>query len=435
MTSPTISVGIMFQPQISFLLEGTFCFMGKNHTGEHQVYYRNGLIEFDGQLFSEISLTPMGEDDTFVLKEVVIGIGFHWERKEDQRFKGTLEFIVEDGKITAVNILPIDTYLISVISSEMNATSSIDLLKAHTVISRSWLLSQIEKRQAIEISEAEYVSDTRTDTEWVRWWDREDHKLYDVCADDHCQRYQGITRASQSLEAVTRAVMETYGETLTYQGAICDARYSKCCGGIFEEFQNCWEPVQYPYLTKKYDGNGDDLPLPLPDLTQEGAAEVWIRSAPPAFCNTHDQTILSQVLNNYDYETTQFYRWSVCYTAEFLSDLILRRIGIDFGEILDLIPLERGTSARITKLKVVGSKKTMVLGKELLIRKALSESHLYSSAFVVDKTPEGFLLTGAGWGHGVGLCQIGAAVMAANGVDYRSILNHYFCGSELTKQY
>ena len=433
--TPTISVGIMFQPKISFFLDGTFCFSGKNYTGEQTVAYQNGAICFDHQSLQKITLTPMGADDTFVLKEVVIGIGFHWERKEDQRFKGTLEFIVEEEKITAINILPIDTYLISVISSEMSATSSIELLKAHAVISRSWLLSQIEKRQAIEISDATYVNNWATDTEWIRWWDREDHLNFDVCADDHCQRYQGITRASQSLEAVTEAVMETAGEVLMFRDAICDARYSKCCGGVFEEFQNNWEPVNYPYLTKGYDGKQPDLPSPLPDLTQESAAQVWIRSIPPAFCNTQDQAVLSQVLNTYDQETIHFFRWGVTYTTEEISDLIHRRTGIDFGTVTDLIPLERGTSARIIRLKVVGSKKTMVLGKELLIRKALSESHLYSSAFTVDKTSDGFLLLGAGWGHGVGLCQIGAAVMATSGYNYREILYHYFQGSNLKKTY
>ncbi|MDR2586299.1 MAG: SpoIID/LytB domain-containing protein [Prevotellaceae bacterium] len=433
--SPTISVGIMFQPQISFFLDGSYSFSGKSYHGEQTVSFRDGLIAFDGQLLNKITLSPLNEDDTFVLKDVVIGIHFHWERKEDQRFKGTLEFIVEEQKITAINILPIDTYLISVIASEMSATSSIELLKAHTIISRSWLLSQIEKRQAIEISDASYVTNSVTETEWIRWWDREDHQNFDVCADDHCQRYQGITRASQSLQVVTQAVMETVGEVIMYKNAICDARYSKCCGGVFEEFQYNWEPVQYPYLTKGYDGKHQDLPHPLPDLTQEAAAEVWIRSFPPAFCHTQDQAVLSQVLNSYDQETIHFFRWGVSYTTQELSDLIHRRTEIDFGTIIDLIPLERGTSGRITRLKVVGSKKTMVLGKELLIRKALSESHLYSSAFVVDKTSDGFLLLGAGWGHGVGLCQIGAAVMASSGYSYREILSHYFLGSTLKKTY
>lgn len=433
--TPTISVGIMFQSQISFVLDGNFHFSGNNFSGNYSLLYKDGHIAFEGQSFKKITLTPTDEDDTFVLKEVVIGIGFHWERKEDQRFQGTLEFIVEDEKITAINTLPVESYLISVISSEMSATSSLELLKAHTVISRSWLLSQIEKRQAIEISEIEYINDNRSDTEWIRWWDREDHSNFDVCADDHCQRYQGVTRASQSLEVVTQAVRETNGEVLTNIGAICDARYSKCCGGIFEEFQSCWEPEPHPYLTKGYDGKREDIPAPLPDLSKEAAAEVWIRSAPAAFCNTQNQNILTQVLNTYDQETTRFYRWSVSFTTSELSKLIYRRIGIDFGTILELIPLERGTSGRITRLKVVGSKQTLIIGKELLIRKALSESHLYSSAFVVDKTQDGFLLTGAGWGHGVGLCQIGAAVMAATGYDYRTILAHYFLGSSLHIQY
>jgi len=433
--SPTISVGIMFQPFINFKLEGNYLFSGKTYTGEQQVHYKNGLIEFDGQSHKKISFTPTGEDNTFILRDVVIGINFHWERKEDQQFNGLLEFIVEDEMITAINTLSIDTYLISVIASEMNAISSIELLKAHAVISRSWLLSQIEKRHAIEIADATYVSNTKTDLEWIRWWDREDHQNFDVCADDHCQRYQGITRASQSLEAVTKAVLETLGEVLISHKAICDTRYSKCCGGVFEEFQNNWEPVKYPYLSKGYDGKAQDLTTPLPDLTQEAVAQAWIRSAPPAFCNTNDQAVLTQVLNSYDQETTKFYRWSVFYTVDELSDLIRRRLEVDFGTIFDIIPLERGTSGRITRLKVVGSKLTLVIGKELLIRKALSESHLYSSAFVVDKTPDGFTLTGAGWGHGVGFCQIGAAVMATTGYNYRSILMHYFSGSQIIKHY
>ena len=435
MNTPSLSVGILFQPSIQFVLEGDFVFSGKTYSGAYQAAYKDGKIAFEQQLYDEIHFQPLQDDASFLLKDVIIGIEFHWERKEDQRFNGSLSLIVENQKLTAINKLPVEQYLISVISSEMSATSSLELLKAHTVISRSWLLSQIEKRQAIEISEADYQSNTRSETEWIRWWDREDHVNFDVCADDHCQRYQGITRASQSLEAVSRAVAETSGELLTDGDAICDARYSKCCGGVFEEFQNCWEPVEYPYLVKKYDGRAEDLPLPLPDLSQEAAAEVWIRSNPPAFCNSDDQSILSQVLNHYDQETTHFYRWQVGYSTEVLSDLIRRRLDIDFGLIQELIPLSRGTSGRINKLKIVGSAKTLIIGKELLIRKALSESHLYSSAFVVDKTSEGFLLTGAGWGHGVGLCQIGAAVMAAKGYDYKSILAHYFPGSLLNKKY
>jgi len=435
---PTISVGILFQPQISFVLDGCFHFNGKPYSGEQTASYKDGLILFDGQIFPKIDLTPVGADDTFVLKEVVIGIGFHWERKENQRFKGSLGFIVEGEKITAVNTLSVETYLISVISSEMSATASVELLKAHTVISRSWLLSQMEKRQAGETSKANcvnYISDTRTDTEWIRWWDREDHAHFDVCADDHCQRYQGITRAAQSLEAVMQAVLETNGEVLTYEGTICDARYSKCCGGLFEEFPNCWEPIAHPYLQKGYDGKSEDFPALFPNFSQEDAARAWICSTPPAYCNTHDHTILAQVLNSYDQETTRFFRWSVSYTTPELSELVHRRTGFDFGTITEIIPITRGTSGRITRLKVEGSKRTLIIGKELLIRKALSESHLYSSAFVVDKTSEGFLLTGAGWGHGVGLCQIGAAVMAANGYGYRAILAHYFIGTNLTKHY
>lgn len=421
----------MFQPRVEFVLNGKYCVGGAFEQGAQAVTYVNGKISYKGQLYDKLSFDAVDGDATFELKDVVIGIGFHWERKENQKFEGNLDFIVEDGKITAINRISIENYLISVISSEMSATSSLELLKAHAVISRSWMLSQIEKRTAIESSDQKYVSDTHNDTEWIKWWDREDHLRFDVCADDHCQRYQGVTRASQSLATVTAAVNETAGVVLSSNGKICDARFSKCCGGGVEEFQNCWEPVKHPYLVKLY----DNAQGALPDLTVEGNAEKWIRTSPEAFCNTKDAEVLRQVLNNYDQETTDFYRWTADFTAEQITELVKRKIGVDFGRITDIIPLERGTSGRIIRLKVVGTDKTLVLGKELLIRKAFSESHLYSSAFVVDKTPGGFHFTGAGWGHGVGLCQIGAAVMAHKGYGYKQILSHYFPGAEIEKRY
>lgn len=434
MIEPKINVGIMFQPAIRFNLDTLYSFEENTYTGEYEVKIQDGKILFAGKCYDEILFESDENDSSFVLHDVVIGIGFHWERKEDQRFRGNLRFIVEDDHLTAINILFVEEYLKSVISSEMSATSSKELLKAHAVISRSWLLYQTYKRTQIESSSQNYVSDTKTENEWIKWWDREDHLNFDVCADDHCQRYQGITRASQSLKMVEEAVEETRGELLMYDGIICDARFSKCCGGVVEEFQNCWEPVSYPYLTTLYDGDKNEL-RQIPDLTKEDEAEKWIRSAPAAYCNTKDKHILNQVLNNYDQETTDFYRWKVSYSFAETASLIRRRIGLDLGEITNLIPRERGKSGRITKLEIQGTKDNLTIGKELLIRKALSESHLYSSAFVVDKTNNGFILTGAGWGHGVGLCQIGAAVMAEKGFQYRDILAHYFPDSELNQQY
>lgn len=431
MNNPEISVGILSATRIEFILDGEFNFEGRTYAGKHQIEYADGKILFNGQPFDKVQLIPKSENSIFTLLDVVIGIGFHWERTENQRFEGKLELIVEGEKITAINRIPIESYLISVISSEMSATSSLELLKAHAVISRSWMLSQIEKKNNLEQSNTAYTSDTRTETEWIKWWDREDHANFDVCADDHCQRYQGITRASTSLEAVKAAVNSTHGILLTFDGKICDARFSKCCGGAVEEFDNCWEPVKHPYLTKLYDNSNGVLP----NLSVNANAEEWIRTSPEAFCNSKEAEVLSQVLNNYDQETADFYRWKVEYTTKQITDLAKRKIGVDFGEIQELLPLERGTSGRILRLKVVGKLKTLILGKELLIRKAFSESHLYSSAFVVDKTSSGFVLTGAGWGHGVGLCQIGAAVMAHKGYSYNEILNHYFPNALVQKIY
>ncbi|MGL4993073.1 MAG: SpoIID/LytB domain-containing protein [Bacteroidales bacterium] len=434
MTEPIVSVGIMFQPSIRFHFQGDFEINNQIVNGEFSASYESGMISFNGEHYSELLFQPINDESSFLLYDVVIGIGFHWERFEDQRFHGSLKLIVEDGKLTAINLIPIEKYLKSVISSEMSATSSLELLKAHAVISRTWLLSQIDKRDRLVDQNIKWESDVQTDNEWLKWWDREDHINFDVCADDHCQRYQGITRASLSLQMVEAAVDATRGELLMSGDAICDARFSKCCGGAVEEFQYCWEPEPHSYLVNLYDGDSSDL-SELPDLRNESQADSWIRNYPKAYCNTNDKKVLSQVLNNYDQETSDFYRWRVEYTNTEISELVNRRSGIDFGDIMELNPIERGVSGRLIKLEIVGSNRTMIIGKELLIRRLLSESHLYSSAFVVDKTDNGFVLTGAGWGHGVGLCQIGAAVMADKGFEYRSILNHYFKGIELRRGY
>jgi SpoIID/LytB domain protein len=346
--------------------------------------------------------------------------------------------VVHEDKITAINILPVEDYLTSVISSEMSATSSLELLKAHAVVSRSWLFAQIEKRKAMSDKGDGFFSFTKTKEEYIRWYDREDHTIFDVCADDHCQRYQGITKASNA--TVAKAVKATRGQILIYDNKICDARFSKCCGGATEEFEYCWEDKHYDYLTAVRDADLEEA-RPLPDLTDEKEAERWIRKAPASFCDTHDKKILSQILNNYDQETTDFYRWKVRYTQEELAELIRKNTKTDYGDILDLIPVQRGTSGRICKLKIVGSEKTLTIGKELEIRRTLSNSHLFSSAFVVDKgelkdgVPQWFLLSGAGWGHGVGLCQIGAAVMGEKGYAYDEILLHYYKGAEIKRFY
>ena len=378
------------------------------------------------------------ERPTFLLKNVRIGIGFHWDRLEDQEFEGTLEIRDNaDGTQTVINRLDVEDYLSSVITSEMSATSSLELLKAHAVISRSWVLKPIlhpqreannakpstcsHQREANNVSESEHIV----------WYERDAHEGFDVCADDHCQRYEGITRRDEHPEAaanVQKAIDATRGQVLMYDGKVCDARFYKSCGGATELFENAWANEHYPYL----EAVRDEIGTPLPDLTIEENAQEFIRTSPSAYCNTTDERILSQVLNNYDQETKDFYRWTVQYTKEELSDIIRERSGIDFGEILYLVPIKRGPSARLYEMQIVGSKRTMVIGKELEIRKWLSKSHLYSSAFVVDRNEQGdFILTGAGWGHGVGLCQIGAAVMADKGYTYEQILAHYFPGSEL----
>lgn len=435
MTTPTIEVGILFSPSIRFCLNGNYTLSGttRSYSGHFSISGTNGkyLLE-NGMETEEITLPAIFiptnyEENDFDLTDVVIGINFHWERTENQKFKGSLKIIDETEHLTAINILTLEDYLLSVISSEMNACSPIELLKAHAVISRSWLLAQ--KNKASEIN-GEYQSCVSTDDEYIRWYDREDHTHFDVCADDHCQRYQGISKVCTP--AVKKAMEATCGEVLTYNGRICDARFSKCCGGITERFENTWEPVPHPYLDKVADSAN---PLAVCDLTQEQEARDWILSSPDVFCNTNDTSILSAVLNDYDLETHHFFRWKVSYTTEEISTLVHSRSGIDFGNILEIIPLERGVSGRIIRLRIIGSRKTMVMGKELVIRKIFSDSHLYSSAFIVEKQDGGFTFYGAGWGHGVGLCQIGAAVMGAKGYKYTEILAHYFKDSKLEKIY
>ncbi|MBQ8521997.1 MAG: SpoIID/LytB domain-containing protein [Bacteroides sp.] len=438
MKEPEINVGIVSAQEIHFTLNGPFSAKGETIEGKQAVSFSEGGILWKGNLYKELTFIPQKEQNSFSLYDVTIGINFHWERQETQVFMGTLKLVVHEGKITAINLLPAEDYLVSVISSEMSATSSLEFLKAHAVVSRSWLFAQIEKRKALGDKADNFFSFVKTDSEYIRWYDREDHTIFDVCADDHCQRYQGITKASN--QTVAEAVRATRGQLLMYGDEVCDARFSKCCGGATEEFQYCWEDKRPPYLTAVHDAEEQEN-RPLPDLTNEQEAEHWIREAPSSFCDTHDKKVLSQILNNYDRETTHFFRWQVRYTQEELAALIRKNTRTDYGEIIDLIPVERGKSGRLCKLKIVGTKKTFTIGKELEIRRTLSDTHLFSSAFIVDRgtlkdgIPRWFLLSGAGWGHGVGLCQIGAAVMGEKGYTYDEILLHYYKGADIRQVY
>ncbi|HZW40147.1 MAG TPA: SpoIID/LytB domain-containing protein [Ignavibacteriaceae bacterium] len=443
---PLINVGILTDKKISFELYGDFKSTLSQNTfsGRFTVEFSDKkiLLKKDDEVIDtvkEIVFVPNDpSSESFLIRDVVIGVKFHWERKEKQRFTGSLKIIVEGDEVTAINILPIEKYLVSVISSEMSAKSSLQALKAHAIVSRSWLLAQIEKSKSLKKKNEKTQTSFITDTEHIKWYGREDHKNFDVCADDHCQRYQGITKIYT--DVAVQAIEQTKGIVLINDSEICDTRYSKSCGGVSESFENVWEPIKLEYLSSiidyKFEPEGYNL-----DFTNESNAVKWIKGNPSAFCNTKDPKILSQVLLDYDQETTDFYRWKVEYTQEQISDLIKRKSGIDFGEIVDLEPVERGLSSRLVRLKIVGTKKTLIIGKELEIRRTLSESHLYSSAFTVEKQnivdgiPQKFVLYGGGWGHGVGLCQIGAAVMASKGSMFDEILLHYFTNATIKKIY
>ena len=436
---PEVKVGIVSGQKIHFSLNKPYLAKGETVIGEQEVEFSEGGVLWNGNQYSSLTFHPQSADASFSLSDVTIGVNFHWERKETQTFLGTLRFVVESDKICAINELPVEKYLESVISSEMSATSSLELLKAHAVISRSWLLAQMKKRRDVAESGNNFFSFTKKEDMLIRWYDREDHTIFDVCADDHCQRYQGITK--ETSPHVAEAIRQTKGQVLLDGDEICDARFSKCCGGVTEEFQYCWEDTPKNYLTAVRD-IALGIESTLPNLTNEEEAEKWIRFNPPAFCNTQDKRILSQVLNDYDQETVDFYRWKVTLTQEKLQQLIADRLKMDLGSILDMKSVERGTSGRISKLQIIGTEKTFTIGKELEIRRALSDSHLLSSAFVVDKqdedeqgVPQRFELIGAGWGHGVGLCQIGAAVMGEEGYLYDAILLHYYQGAEIKKLY
>ncbi len=433
---PEVEVGIMRDDRIAFTLNAPFSAKGNSVAGKQEATCSDGGILWNGNLYSELTFVPESEDATFTIEDVTFGVNFHWERKEAQTFRGTLRLIVDEEKLVVINSIPAEEYLASVISSEMSATSSLELLKAHAIVSRSWLFSQMRRRRTNEGGGQGFFTFIRKDDEYIRWYDREEHTLFDVCADDHCQRYQGTTRGTT--EFVERAVRETRGMILTSGGEICDTRFSKCCGGVTEKFSTCWQEKDEDYLVSLADAQDE---FAKPDFSDERRAEEWILGNPPAFCNTNDEKILSQVLNDYDRETKEFYRWTVEYGQAELAELIREKREEDFGDILALEPVERGEGGHLSKLRIVGSKKTMVIGKELEIRRTLSPSHLYSSAFVVktegnaNGIPEKFFIHGAGWGHGVGMCQIGAAVMSEQGYNYEQILKHYYKESNINGLY
>ena len=404
----TITVGILSAKEVHFRLDTPYYINGTSAEGEQiAVAQENGIL-WQGQLSNEITALPQrgSGEGAFRLYNVTIGKQFHWERQQVQVFTGTLRLVWHEGRIVVINELPLEDYLVSVISSEMKNTCSLEFLKASAVISRSWLLAQLTHKthKSYETQETHNPQE-----ELIRWWDREDHDLFDVCADDHCQRYQGITVACNP--NVQQAVNETCGQVLMSDGEICDARFGKCCGGQTNEFQYCWQNIRKPYLSSVAD----------------------------PFCNTSDREVLSQVLNDYDLETQNFYRWQVRFTQERLRELIERNLGMKFGDILNLEPLEAGPAGHISRLRIVGSARTYIIGKELMIRKTLSTSHLLSSAFTVslediqNNVPQTIILNGKGWGHGVGMCQIGAAVMGHQGYSYQEILQHYYPGASLLR--
>lgn len=456
MTEPIINVGIIEQDRsVAFDLSGNFALsvskgflLGAQtvlRPGEYQASIDDGSVVVEDAAGSQVAtskgilLVPeVVEKCKITLRDVRIGVKFHWERKEDQIFQGSLKLIPKNRGIVVINEVPLELYLTSVISSEMNAACPVELLKAHAIISRSWLLAQLEKPEHHRKSTQEDAHVRLSEEEIIRWYDREDHDMFDVCADDHCQRYQGITKVIS--ENVLKAVKATLGTVLMQNGQICDTRFSKCCGGISENYENVWEDVQVPYLVGIVDNDKKPEGFAFPIGTEE-EAEKWILGNPPAYCNTVDENILTQILVSFDQETKNFYRWEIEYEREELEKLILEKSDIEFGTIMNLVPLERGVSGRLIRLRIEGTKKTVTIGKELEIRRMLSKTHLYSSAFVIrterdaQGMPTEFRLHGAGWGHGVGLCQIGAAVMAARGKPYEEILLHYFSGAHLERIY
>jgi stage II sporulation protein D len=446
---PVIKVGLMTAArEIRFALTGPFIDADGEAVkeGAYTASPENAAVRLQGETastFPAIRLTPTDFDSCrFTVHGVKIGLNFHWEREESQQFQGTLGIEAGSDGLTLTNELPLECYLISVISSEMSASCPPEFLRAHSIVSRSWLLAQLHKRgrTLLKTREGAAGSGEAPVDEVIRWYDRESHRDFDVCADDHCQRYQGISKAFS--QAAFDAVRDTRGKVLVYGDDVCDARYSKSCGGMTEIYSAVWEDEDVPYLKPVYDGPGSEAPGHRLPLSVEVNAEDWISSSPLAYCGMVTPDLIARILPGFDQETRDFYRWEIEYSQDELNEILRARLGIDFGRVRALVPLDRGESGRIIKLKIVGEKRTLVIGKELEIRRALSKSHLYSSAFIVQASreqlsdyPTRFKLIGAGWGHGVGLCQIGAAVMADRGHGHEEILAHYFSSTSVTTLY
>jgi stage II sporulation protein D len=434
---PVIKVGICTGREVRFRLNGRFRLGDLSLSGIFSAAAAGREIrvcdETGRELWRRAEVFCRAEEGaTFTVYEVTIGIDFHWERKQEETFCGDLRFIApENDRIAVINEIGLEAYLASVISSEMNAAAPFEFLQAHAVISRSWLAAMLGRRE----EKPRVLTQTeRRDGEIIRWYDREDHDFFDVCADDHCQRYQGIggIRTGRAAEAV----LATRGMFLLKDDEICDARYHKACGGLTENFATAWEDKKISYLASV-----PDSMVKHPPVRTETEAKSWILSFPDAYCHTKDGQILRQVLPAFDQETADFFRWQVAYSRTELEEIIGKKAGMDVGVLYDLVPLMRGPSGRIFRLQIRGSKTSFIVGKELEIRRLLSPSHLFSSAFVVSVErdtsglPARFILHGAGWGHGVGLCQVGAAVMAAQGFEAAEILTHYFCGASLKRLY
>jgi stage II sporulation protein D len=441
---PSIRVGLLNAPTVHFSLSGRYRVASSGEileSGDYTASAQGSRVTIAGYQSARgasLDLSPLEfESCRTTIHAVTIGVDFHWQRQESQQFQGSLLLIPRGDDVLVVNRLPLENYLVSVISSEMSALCPSELLRAHSIVSRSWLLAQIRSNSGVSPSLTRPA--TAHSSEIIRWYDRESHVDFDVCADDHCQRYQGISKAF-SAEAFD-AVQSTRGCVLIFDDEVCDARYSKSCGGVTEEFRTAWADRDVPYLSAVRDFDTGAASL-MPNLTGEEAARSWIESSPPAFCNPRSTELLARILPDFDQETRDFYRWRVDYSQQELRQIITERLGDDLGPITDLKPLTRGKSGRIIRLEILGGRESLVVGKELEIRRILSRSHLYSSAFIVRtqqqtdaKYPERFTLVGAGWGHGVGLCQIGAAVMAGEGYQHRHILEHYFSGVELKSLY
>lgn len=459
MNKENVLVGISEAGEHAFFLHGTYTANGQSCSGLHTVRAQNGMMEWGGQLFHRLVFTPQDDLSYFTLPHVTIGLQFHWQQEETQNFRGSLLFkMTAAGKISLVNDVSIQDYLKSVVSSEMNADAPLEFVKAQAIVARSWLMAQKQHRyKHINSSQPVQLQDEAglETYAYIRWYNQESHTGFDVCADDHCQRYQGFGRENATAVA---AVESTADLVLSYEGQLCDARFSKCCGGIMESFDTCWEDVQIPYLRSKHDfveqpsgtrpstsSFPSDAALHTPhsqleaSMLKDGCNEMpediarqWIMSSPSSFCNVNESAFLSRILNHYDTKTVDFFRWSVTYARERLTSIVNAKLPMPIGRLLDIVPLQRGASGRLSRIRLVGSERSVEFGKELEIRRVLSESHLLSSAFIVEQQSDHFVLHGAGWGHGVGLCQIGAARMAEAGYSSGAILLHYFPNSTLT---